>query len=361
VLPVALMGNEDIDEYGLGQIFDLSEVDISSIRLSRVVAAAACEHSITLWDDWGDGWWDYPYFSYLDLYVDGELVLAGLTMMDGVGPDTYYFEADSGSTIQTVFTGGWFYPYECSYCIYDGGGEELGCDGVGGATPTGITVTGNCPGGALAQVAPNEGPPGPATVFEDVATPFMEAEECECADLNGDGIVDISMKFVSDDVVAELGLDELPSGALVPVFITGCMAGTDQCFYTPVDCLRLVPPGAGGASLTVAASMPGVWVDVSPPDLTLDGGGFAEFVRTFPETSVVTLTAEESFEGQSFRGWQIGGLLRHMGDTSVEVTVDQDMTVSAVYGLPPSDDRPDLGGPESSFSSGTGSGTVDGP
>jgi hypothetical protein len=88
--------------------------------------------------------------------------------------------------------------------------------------------------------------------------------------------------------------------------------------------------------LSIESSVPDAWVDVSPPDLTLDTGGFADFSRTFPLTSVVTLTAEELLDGQPLRGWQIGGLLHHMGETSVEVTIDQDMTVRAVYGSAPS-------------------------
>ena len=188
----------------------------------------------------------------------------------------------------------------------------------------------------IGEVPPHEGPPGPHTVFADVATPFDEAVECECADLNGDGIDDLSMKFVSDDVVAGLALDELPAGALVPLVITGQMIGGGASFTTPTDCLRLVPPGTGGALLTVASSLPVVWVDVSPPDLTLDTGGFTDFERTFPQTTVVSLTAEEWADGCPLRGWQIGGLLHHMGQTSVEFAIEQDMTVRAVYGPTPS-------------------------
>jgi hypothetical protein len=101
----------------------------------------ACEHSITMWDDYGDGWND----GYIDVYVDGELELAGLTLPSGAGPLTVTFEAGNNAEIITVWTpGGW--PYEASYCIYDFLGNELGCDGMGGVDPTGITVTGFCGG-----------------------------------------------------------------------------------------------------------------------------------------------------------------------------------------------------------------------
>ena len=48
--------------------------------------------------------------------------------------------------------------------------------------------------GVGGEVAPNEGPPGPHSVFADVATPF-EGVPCDCHALLGDGQVDLSMKF----------------------------------------------------------------------------------------------------------------------------------------------------------------------
>lgn len=100
---------------------------------------AACEHQIVMWDDYGDGW----NGGFFDLYVDGDLVLAGVTLASGFGPESVFFEAGTGAAIQTVWTdGGW--PYEASYYMYDLYGTELCSDGVGGAYPTGVTCTGNC-------------------------------------------------------------------------------------------------------------------------------------------------------------------------------------------------------------------------
>jgi len=99
----------------------------------------ACQHSITMWDDYGDGW----NGGFIDVYVGGELVLSGLTLASGSGPGYAYFEAGHGEQITTVWTaGGW--AYECSYCIYGYDGSEIGCDGMGGVDPTGITVYGAC-------------------------------------------------------------------------------------------------------------------------------------------------------------------------------------------------------------------------
>ncbi len=43
--------------------------------------------------------------------------------------------------------------------------------------------------------------------YEDVATPF-EGELCDCHDLNGDGFMDLTLKFSTPEVVDALGLDE---------------------------------------------------------------------------------------------------------------------------------------------------------
>ena len=90
------------------------------------------------------------------------------------------------------------------------------------------------------SVQPNEGPPGPHSVFEDVATPF-NGELCDCHELTGDGIDDLSMKFKSQEVVAALELNDLPPGALVELCVSGeLLDGTE---FEACDCIRVVPPG----------------------------------------------------------------------------------------------------------------------
>ncbi len=94
--------------------------------------------------------------------------------------------------------------------------------------------------GVGGSVAPNEGPPGPHSEFEDVATPF-DGELCDCHDLDGDGITDLSMRFRTDDVVAALELDDLPAGDLVELVVSGALL--DGTEFSASDCIRLVPPG----------------------------------------------------------------------------------------------------------------------
>ncbi len=95
--------------------------------------------------------------------------------------------------------------------------------------------------GVGGEVAPNEGPPGPHSVFADVATPF-EGESCDCHNFEGDGIDDLSMKFSTQDVVAALELGSLTGGDAVELVITGTLLdGTS--ITTGSDCVVIVPAG----------------------------------------------------------------------------------------------------------------------
>jgi hypothetical protein len=152
-------------------------------------------------------------------------------------------------------------------------------------------------------VAPHEGPPGPHSVYADVATPFA-GEMCECIEAEGDGIMDLSMKFKSQDVVDALELDgELPGDLLELVVIGVLLDGTP---FEAGDCIRLVPPGTPPGMLAVQPNAPGVFINMTPVDDQLDGGGFGTFSRTFPLGTVVTLTAPATHAGWDFAGWRIG-------------------------------------------------------
>ncbi len=151
--------------------------------------SSVCEHSITMWDDYGDGW----NGCYIDIYVGGELVAAGVTLAAGYGPVDFFFEAATGDEITTVFASvAW--EYECSYCIYDGLGEELGCDGLSGATPTGITVNGSCPEPAACCFPDGSCQDLPETTCASeggIPYPGLLCDSVECfVDCNGNGIDD---------------------------------------------------------------------------------------------------------------------------------------------------------------------------
>ncbi len=165
---------------------------------------------------------------------------------------------------------------------------------------------------------PNEGPPGPHSVYEDVATPF-EGEWCACHEMGGDGIMDLSMKFRTDDVVAALQLDEFPGGALVELVVTGFL--TDGTEFFASDCVRLVPPGTPPGIMAVQSNVPGVWVQATPLDDQLDGGGFADFERTYGQGTVVTLMVPASSSSADFTRWIVDGVNQPTGVRSVQLTV----------------------------------------
>ena len=157
--------------------------------------------------------------------------------------------------------------------------------------------------GRSGSVGPNEGPPGPHSVFADVGTPF-EGDECDCHEAEGDGIVDLSMKFKTEDVADLLPVDD-PGGALVPLLVSGTLLdGTP--FRSRSECVRLVPPGSPPGQVTVRSAAGG-WVDATPLDNSLDGGGFGSFKRTYPHTTVLMLTAPSSHGDNPFVGWKLDG------------------------------------------------------
>ncbi len=187
--------------------------------------------------------------------------------------------------------------------------------------------------GVGGSVAPHEGPPGPHTVIADVGTPF-DGDPCECHDLEGDGIDDLSMKFKVDQLVPALQLDSVSPGALVELVVSGTL--TDGRGFYASDCIRIVPPNSPPANVVVGSAALGAWFDVTPLDLRLDDGGFADpsFTRAFPDGSVVTVTASSTFETQSFVGWRINGASKLDPKLSVSVTVSGDQTLDAVYSAP---------------------------
>ena len=55
----------------------------------------------------------------------------------------------------------------------------------------------------------------------------------------------------------------------------------------------------------MGSNLPGAWIDLTPPDMTLDEGGFANFVRNFPRSTEVTLSAPGGQLGWVFVGWNL--------------------------------------------------------
>ncbi|HKQ50410.1 MAG TPA: hypothetical protein VJZ71_20215 [Phycisphaerae bacterium] len=182
------------------------------------------------------------------------------------------------------------------------------------------------PDGVGGEVAPHEGPPGPHTTIEDAATPF-DGETCACHDLAGDDVDDLMMHFRVDDLVSALELDALPDGSEVALVLTGMM--TDRTSFSATDCMWLVPPGP--AALRISSDAPGAFIDVGEPDETLDAGGFESFERSYLSGTVVTLTAPPSVGSRRLIGWTIDGVFQAAGQSSISLTIGQQVSVTAMY------------------------------
>jgi hypothetical protein len=71
--------------------------------------------------------------------------------------------------------------------------------------------------------------------YEDVGTPFM-GDLCDCHDMPGDGITDLTLKFDTEQVVAGLGLQSMPEGDL-ELMIGGNLIDGEPIIGA--DCVRL--------------------------------------------------------------------------------------------------------------------------
>jgi hypothetical protein len=140
--------------------------------------------------------------------------------------------------------------------------------------------------GVGGSAAPNEGPPGPHTVLEDVTAPFAGGM-CECHELPADGIMDLSMKYWSNELVEALELDDLPAGEFVELELSGALV--DGTAFAALDCIRLVPPGDmdgdGAVGVADLLGMLAAWGSCPAPptdclaDINSDGDvGVADFL-----------------------------------------------------------------------------------
>ncbi|MFH0979908.1 MAG: thrombospondin type 3 repeat-containing protein [Planctomycetota bacterium] len=187
--------------------------------------------------------------------------------------------------------------------------------------------------GVGGSVAPHEGPPGPHSVWEDVATPFT-GEPCDCNDLGGDGLVDWLMHFGTDELVEALQLGDLPGHTELELVFSGISSNGSE--FAATDCVVLLPGNSPPSSLFVSSTAPGAWFDVDPPDPREDEGGFTSpgFARAHASGSLVTLTASTGFQGRAFIAWRMDYEKQLPGDPVLTVLISGTNGAQAVYSEP---------------------------
>jgi hypothetical protein len=113
----------------------------------------------------------------------------------------------------------------------------LGTDefNAGNIQPSGLVLV--VPGGGGLLGGDVEIPPT-HTGFEDVTTPVIDPEFCECTEDGPDGFIDFTAHFDGDEVAAALG--DVSSGDQIPICIRGFLK--DGTPFEGCDCILIVGP-----------------------------------------------------------------------------------------------------------------------
>ena len=132
-------GNNKFDISKIRKDYNVGNREIKTPIIAPLIkevdrSLRSCQFSIDLHDDYGDGW----NGGYVDVLVNDIVVLNDLSLSNGTGPESHFFDVNTGDQISTDYTpGSW--SYENSYYIYDNDGTQVASDGEGGSTPTGLS------------------------------------------------------------------------------------------------------------------------------------------------------------------------------------------------------------------------------
>ncbi len=141
----------------------------------------ACDHTVVLYDSYGDGW----NGGTLDVLVNGSVVLDDITLATGGGPESFTFSADTGDTIDLVYTAG-SWSYENYYYVYDPRAGLLFADGLSDTTPVGGSTTGVCC--TTAPLNDSCATATPVALAADVPIVFTGDNTCasnDCSEVSG--------------------------------------------------------------------------------------------------------------------------------------------------------------------------------
>ena len=113
------------------------------------------DFTVVLTDAYDDGWDG----AYMDVSVNGTVVLSAITVASGASPTTYTFSVEDGDLVETAYTSG-SYENEHSYAFYDNLGNSVASDGPS-------------PGAGISFTADVLEPPASAPIYisEIVVTP----------------------------------------------------------------------------------------------------------------------------------------------------------------------------------------------
>ena len=78
-----------------------------------------------------------------------------------------------------------------------------------------------------------------------MATPF-EGELCDCHDLNGDGLLDLTLKFKTQELVETLGLDEVVGYEILFTLTGNLRESEGGTAIKGADCILVLDVPKGG-------------------------------------------------------------------------------------------------------------------
>ena len=114
---------------------------VGPLSVTTSLAPGSCGiFTLELYDSWGDGW----NGGSLDVVVNGVSYYAGLTILSGLGPETYQIAVDIGDVADFNYTSG-SYAGENSYKVYDQNNALLFEEGSGSSTPNSVSGVSACP------------------------------------------------------------------------------------------------------------------------------------------------------------------------------------------------------------------------